>query len=132
MTVLEPLAARLTSASVATTAVNLFLGIMPDTPDACVALFEYAGEAPLEVMQSNTATLEQPSIQVMTRGARNDYPAALALIESVRDTLTAITDETISGVRFLRVHNLSSVNALGTDDKDRPEFSLALRAVVER
>lgn len=132
MSVLEALADRLNSASVAVTATNLFLGLMPDTPDLCVALYEYAGAPPMEVMRSNDATLEQPSIQVMTRGSRNDYPAARALIESVRDTLTGITDETISGVRFLRVSNLSAINALGTDDKDRPEFSLALRAVVER
>jgi hypothetical protein len=132
MSVLEALADRLNSASVAVTATNLFIGLMPDTPDACVAIYEYAGAPPMEVFRSNDATLEQPSIQVMTRAGRNDYPTARALIESVRDTLTAITDETISGVRFLRVTNQSAINALGTDDKDRPEFSLALRAVVER
>lgn len=132
MSVLEALADKLATASVATIATNLFIGIMPDTPDLCVALYEYAGAPPMEVLRSNTATLEQPSIQVMTRGARNDYPAARTLIKNVRDTLCGITDETISGVRFLRVSNLSAINALGTDDKDRPEFSLALRAVVER
>lgn len=132
MSVLEALADRLTSASVATTATNLFIGLLPDTPDVCVALYEYAGGAPIEVMRNNTATLEQPSIQVMVRASRNDYPTARTLCENVRDTLTNITDETISGVRFLRVHNLTGINALGTDEKDRPEFSLSLRAVVER
>jgi len=132
MSVLEALADRLASASVAVTASTMFIGIMPDTPDLCVALYEYAGAPPLEVLRSNTATLEQPSIQVMTRGSRNDYPGARALMEHVLDTLCAITDETISGVRFLRVSNLSAINALGTDEKDRPEFSLSLRAVVER
>lgn len=132
MSFLEGLASKLNTASVAVTASNMFIGIMPDTPDLCVALYEYAGTAPLEVMVDDTATLEQPSVQVMTRGARNDYPAARTLIENVRDTLCGITDETISGVRFLRVSNLSAINALGTDEKDRPEFSLSLRAVVER
>lgn len=132
MSVLVALAEKLNSASVAVTASNMFIGIMPDTPDLCVALYEYAGAAPLEVMRDDSATLEQPSVQVMTRGARNDYPAARELMVNVRDTLCSITDETISGVRFLRVHNQSSMNALGTDEKDRPEFSLSLRAVVER
>lgn len=132
MSVLVALAEKLNSASVAVTASNMFIGILPDTPDLCVALYEYAGAAPLEVMQDDSATLEQPSIQIMTRGARNDYPAARELMVNVRDTLCSITDETISGVRFLRVHNQSSMNALGTDEKDRPEFSLSLRAVVER
>jgi len=130
--ILESLADRLNSASVATTATNLFIGLMPDQPDLCAALYEYAGSAPLEVLRDNTATLERPSIQVMCRGARNDYPTARSLIEAIRDTLTAITDETITGVRFLRVNQISSINALGTDDNDRPRFTLSLQAVVER
>lgn len=132
MSVLEALADKLQSASVAFSASNMFIGLMPNTPDRCVALYEYAGASPMEVMRSNTATLERPSIQIMVRSSRNDYPNAQTLIKQVRDTLSSITDETISGVRFLRVHNLSSINALGTDENERPEFSLAMQAIVER
>lgn len=129
---LEALADRLQSASVAFVAQNLFIGLMPDKPDLCVALYEYSGASPLEVMRDDAATLERPSVQVMVRGGRNDYPTARALIESVRDTLTAITNQSIGSERFLRVNNLSSINALGVDDNDRPQFSLALQAVIER
>lgn len=129
---LEALADKLNSASVATTATNLFIGLMPSSPDACVALYEYAGSPPIEVMVSNDATLERPSVQVITRAGRNDYPTARTLIENVRNTLTGITDETVSGVRFLRVNQISSINALGVDDNDRPRFSLSLQIVVER
>lgn len=129
---LEALADKLNSASVATTATNLFIGLMPSSPDACVALYEYAGSPPLEVMVDNDATLERPSVQVITRAGRNDYPTARTLIENVRNTLTGITDETVSGVRFLRVNQISSINALGVDDNDRPRFSLSLQIVVER
>jgi hypothetical protein len=129
---LEALADRLGSASVAFAGSDLFLGLMPDKPDLCVAIYEYAGAQPLEVMVDNTATLERPSIQVMTRASRNDYPTAKALMEAVRDTLTAITNETISGDRFLRVNQISSINALGVDDNDRPRFTLSLQAVLER
>jgi hypothetical protein len=129
---LEALADRLVSASVGVLAQNLFIGLMPTTPDACITLYEYAGSPPMEVFQDNAATLEMPSVQVMTRAARNDYPAAKALMESVRDTLTAITDETISGVRFLRVNQINSINYLNTDDNDRPRFTLSLQVVMER
>lgn len=132
MSVLEALADRLQSASVAFSASNMFIGIMPNSPDRCVSLYEYSGSAPMEVLRDDSATLERPSIQVMVRASRNDYPTARAFMEDVRDTLTAITDETISGIRFLRVHNLSSINALGTDENERPEFSLSLQAIVER
>lgn len=129
---LEALADRLQTASVATPGANLFIGLMPNSPDVCVALYEYAGEQPLEVMVDNTATLERPSVQVMARATRNDYPTARQLIEDVRDTLTAITNEEISGVTFLRVNQNSSINAVGTDDNDRPLFTLSLTTVVER
>jgi len=129
---LEALADRLQTASVATPGVNLFIGLMPNSPDVCVALYEYAGEQPLEVMVDNAATLERPSVQVMARATRNDYPTARQLIEDVRDTLTAITNEEISGVTFLRVNQNSSINAVGTDDNDRPLFTLSLMTVVER
>lgn len=129
---LEALAARLQSASVATPGNDLFIGILPESPDVCVALYEYAGAPPLEVFRDMDETLERPSVQVIVRASRNDYPTARELIKDVRDTLTDITDETISGVRFLRVNQISAINAVGTDDNDRPEFTLSLQAVVER
>jgi len=129
---LEALADKLQAASIATAGVDMFIGLMPSSPDVCVALYEYAGEQPLEVLRDNDATLERPSVQVMARASRNDYPTARALIESVRDSLTGITDETISGVRFLRVNQNSSINAVGTDENDRPLFTLSLLTVVER
>lgn len=130
--ILEALADRLTSASVATVGTNLFLGMMPDSPDLCVALFEYAGAPPLEVLRDNDATLERPGIQVLVRAGRNDYPIARDLTNTIRNTLTGITDEEISGVRFLRVSALSAVNSTGTDEKDRPQFTLSMQAVAER
>lgn len=129
---LEALADKLQSASVATVATNLFIGLMPNDPDVCMALYEYAGSPPLEVLVSNADTLERPSVQVITRAGRNDYPTAKTLIENARNALTGITDETISGVRFLRVNQISSINALGVDENDRPRFSLSLQVVVER
>jgi len=130
--ILEALADRLTSASVATVGTNLFIGLMPNSPDVCVALYEYAGSAPLEVFVNNDETLERPSVQVMVRATRNDYPTARALVENVRDTLTEIVNEEVSGVTFLRVNQNSSINAVGTDENDRPLFTLSLMTVVER
>ena len=129
---LEALADKLQSASVGTVATDLFIGLMPSSPDDCIAIYEYAGSPPLEVLVDNDATLERPSVQVITRAGRNDYPTARTLIENARNALTGITDETIDGVRFLRVNQISSINALGVDDNDRPRFSLSLQIVVER
>ncbi len=129
---LEAIADRLQAASIAFAANDLFLGIMPDKPDRCVAIYEYAGAQPLEVLVNDSATLERPSIQVMTRAARNDYPSARSLIQAVRNNLTTIANETISGDRFLRVNQISSINALGVDENERPRFTLSLQVVMER
>lgn len=129
---LEALADRLQAASVAFAAQDLFIGLMPDQPDRCLAIYEYAGAQPLEVLVDDMATLERPSVQLISRAGRNDYPTARALIESARNVLTAIANEEISGQRFLRVNQISSINALGVDENDRPQFSLSLQAVVER
>jgi len=106
--------------------------MMPNSPDECLAIYEYAGEAPMEVMIDDSATLERPSVQVMSRAGRNDYPTARTLIEAARDSLTAIVNETISGDTFLRVHALSAINALGVDENERPRFTLSMQVVIER
>lgn len=129
---LEALAARLESAGIATLATDMFIGMMPNSPDACLALYEYAGESPMEVLADDDATLEMPSVQVMARAGRNAYPAARALIVQARDELTSISNETIGGVRFLRVHALSAINGIGVDENERTRFTLSLQAVTER
>jgi len=129
---LEALATKLQLASVGTVAVDIFIGLMPNTPDACVALFEGPGQVPLEVMQSNSATLERPTVQVMVRGSRADYPGTRTKIVDVRDVLCGITDETLSGVRFLRVMSEGSMTPLGVDDNDRPQFAMTFSVMVER
>lgn len=130
--ILEALAERLQTDGVGTVGTSIFIGLMPSGPDACVALFEYAGEAPMEVFGSGGASVDLVSVQVMARAGRNDYPTAYSLMESVRDSLTAVTDETIETVRFLRVRELSGINAIGVEENDRPRFTLSLQAVVER
>lgn len=130
--ILEALADKLQTASVGTVATNVFIGLLPDQPDKCLSLYEYAGQAPYEVFRNEAATIEIPTVVVMTRGARNDYPAARQFAEDARDALCSIVDETISGVRFLRVAEASSINYVNTDDNDRPRFTVTLTAYVER
>jgi hypothetical protein len=130
--ILEALVDKLQTASVGTVATNVFIGLMPDQPDKVIALYEYAGQAPLEVFRNETATIEVPTVIVMARAARNDYPTARAFLEDARDALCGIIDETISNVRFLRVAEASSINYVNTDDNDRPRFTVSLTAYVER
>ena len=130
--ILEALADKLVSASVGSLANNIFIGLLPDQPDKCLALYEYAGEEPREVFRNEAASIEVPTVVVMARGARNDYPTARDFAVDARDALCAIVDETISGVRFLRVKETSSINYVNSDDNDRPRFTVTFTVYVER
>lgn len=130
--ILESLATRLEAQGVATRAVNLYLGILPETPDAVIGIFEYAGSPPVEVFDDSGASLDVPSVQVMVRAGRNDYVAGRNKMVAVRNALVDIANETIDGLRILRVAQLSSINALGMDKNDRPVFTMSLQATVER
>jgi len=129
---LPELASKLVSASVGTLATDLFLGMIPDKPDLCVALYEFSTVAPLETLGNMDATLERPGVQVLVRSGRNDYVSGRNKMVEVRNILTNITDETISGVRFLRVSPDSSINSIGVDENGRPKFTLTLSVVTER
>jgi hypothetical protein len=129
---LEELADKMATDGVGTVGTNIFIGIMPNSPDACLALYEYAGEGPMEAFNDGGVSLDVPSVQVMSRGGRMDYPAAKTLIVAARNSLTAVTNETLGTVRFLRVREMSAINTLGPDVNDRPLFTVSFQAVVER
>ena len=130
--ILEALADRLQAASVGIVGTDIFIGIMPSSPDVCIALYEYAGEPPMEAFRDGGASIDVPSIQVMVRASRNDYPTARSKIVAVRDNFSAVTNETSGSVVFLRVHELSSINALGVDENDRPRFTQSFQALAAR
>lgn len=129
---LPELASKLVSASVGVLAGDIFLGMIPDKPDLCIALYESSSLSPLETLANMDDTLERPSVQVLVRSGRDDYEDARNKIIQVRNVLTNITNETISGQTFLRVSANSSINAIGVDDNARPRFTLSLSVVMER
>jgi hypothetical protein len=109
---------------------NLFYGKMPETPDLCVAVYEYTGTPPHETMGSSAFVIDRPSIQVVVRAGRDDYPSARNLAQDLRILLAAVTDTTISGLRVLRLASTGSVVSLGTDDLDRPRIAFNLDCFV--
>jgi hypothetical protein len=111
---------------------NIFLSKMPDSPDYCITLYEYEGMAPQESFGGNPFDIEMPRIQVIVRGARDDYPTARDGVNTIRELLADITDVTISSTKVLRVASLGSTIPLGLDDKDRPRIAANFQAYVER
>lgn len=119
MALLDALGTYLQSQGVGTLATDIFLGRMPDTPDACVVLIEDTGNGPMHVLGASAYAVQRPRIRAFARAARNDYPAARTKAEAVRTALGAIRDTTLSGVTFLCVNTTSDLYPLMRDGDDR-------------
>jgi len=123
MTVLEAVGDYLQAEGVGTLGTDLFLAVMPESPDACVCVYETQGFAPQETMGAAAFAVDRPGLQVICRGGRGDYPAARDAAVSVRNLLAALLETTVSGVHILRVSADGGVLPMGEDQNGRPMVS---------
>jgi hypothetical protein len=130
--ILEALGDYLVTNSLGTLGTNIFLGKMPASPDYCITIYEYEGQQPKESFGTTAYDIDMPRIQVVVRGARDDYPTARDGAKTVRDLIAAISNVTISSTKVLRVASLGALIPLGLDDKDRPRIAANFQAYVER
>jgi hypothetical protein len=119
MAILDALGAYLVSQGQGTLATNIFLDRAPETPDACVTLYESAGGGPDHTFGAGVYAIDHQRIRVICRAARNDYPAARDKAVAVRAVLGAIRDTTLSGVKVLTMLATSEVYPLNRDGDDR-------------
>lgn len=131
MTVLEDAADYLEDGGVATVGADLFLSMMPPTPDVCIALHEYSGMAPRDHMGGGGVSLELPRLQAVCRAGRGDYPAARDAAIAVSRRLAAVVDVSWPSGRVLRIVPAGSVNDLGRDEKDRPIVSVNFEVMCD-
>lgn len=117
---LEAIGNALQTAGVGTLGSTLFLSTMPETPDACVAVYEYEGMEPDFTMGTGLYAIQRPRIQVKARGLREDYPGTRDKANAARDALSAVINQTLSGVHFIRISPSGSTMPLGLDQNDRP------------
>lgn len=119
MAILDALGAYLQAQGQGTVATDIFLARMPQTPDACVTLYENQGIGPDHTFGAGVKAIDHQRIHVYCRAARNDYPAARTKAENVRAVLGAIRGTTLSGVVILSVLSTSELYPLQRDDDDR-------------
>lgn len=130
MTVLEAIGDYLQAQGEGTLGTDIFLGRMPDTPDACVGVYEAAGSLPEMTFGSSGLAIDRPIIQVMCRAGRDDYPTARDKADTIRDLLAGITNTTLGAFTVLRIEPSGSVNPIGPDEKDRPLVSVNFNVMV--
>jgi hypothetical protein len=123
--VLTEISAYLKGQGIGTPGTDIFLGLMPDQPDNCIALFEYAGSPP--DLHWNG---EYPGLQVRVRGT--SYAAARTKIEQIRDLLHGLHDKKLSGTRYLLIKARGSPEVLKRDNNNRVELFVNFEIIKER
>jgi hypothetical protein len=131
-TILESVGDYLVTNSLGTLGTDLFLGTLPESPDACVAVYENSGTPPSFTMGTGGIVIDYPMLQVICRAGREDYPTARDKADTIRNLLASVLESTISGVHIMRIEPMGSVNPLGVDPKYRPLVSVNFRCLVRK
>ncbi len=108
---------------------NLYLSMMPDTPDICAALYSLTTDSPYFTMNGSTSqpVLENPRIQLYVR--HSSYATGEALVYTTWQQMTEVSDDTLSGVNYLRLQALGSPEFLERDSNHNVIFTATFQAM---
>lgn len=120
MALLDEIGTYLQTGGIGTLGTNLFLSMLPDSPDVCVVVHEYGGSDGEYVFGATGAQVERPRFQVMARAAADDYASARTKIQSVYTLLDAVVETSLSGKRYHRIRALAPPFFVERDDQRRP------------
>jgi hypothetical protein len=107
--------------SLGTMGTNLFIGAVPPTGILTALLTQYSGQV-IETQKSGIS-IHQPSLQVRVIGVPEDYATPLAHITAIQNALSTISNQTLSGIQFLRVRPITSIISLGSNENLEYEFT---------
>jgi hypothetical protein len=122
--VLREIGTYLATKSIGTVGTDIFLGLMPDQPDNCIALFEYAGSPPDLHWDG-----EYPGLQVRVRN--KSYATARTKIGEVMEKLHGLHEQTLSGTRYLLIKARGSPEVLKRDNNNRVELFVNFEIIKE-
>lgn len=130
---LDDIAAYLQGEGIGTIGTTLFKGSIPeDAPlvavhDALVALMETPGLPSSHVHTRAQASFEQPTLQVVIRGAPYGYPAARQKAQDAFEALDGVANVVLGTGAYLWILALQSPFWLRTDELQRPYFVFNVR-----
>jgi len=130
VTVLEAVGDYLVTQGQGTLGTNLFLSVLPESPDACVAVLESEGGSPMYFLGAGGIAIDSPNLQILVRAGRDDYPTARDKADTIRKLLAGLTNVTVSGIHIMRIESIGSVGLVGLDEKSRPIVSANFRCMV--
>jgi hypothetical protein len=95
----------------------------PITPDRAIRVMISGGNAPALNLDGNV-TYDQPTVQVMVRGKREDRQAAEEKARAIRDELHGLRDEAWGGSQYIQIWARGDILAAGQDERERPFYSV--------
>lgn len=98
---------------------NLFISVLPDSPDECVGIFDSGGLTP-EV----NYTYEYCDLQIRVRGNIFCYKNSYILAKNISSYLHGKTERTINLTRYILIKMITEPVFLGLDENKRPLFSI--------
>ncbi|MFZ5852311.1 MAG: minor capsid protein [Actinomycetota bacterium] len=132
MTVLEVAGDVLEAAGAGVYGTSLFLGEMPADPDVCTAVAEFEGTAPAETFRDGRS-VGRPRVQVICRGAAEDYAGPRDAAVAARAALLAAGPVTTGDLTVLRFAPAGSgVLPLGPDQAGRHRVAVTFIAWTEQ
>ena len=107
---------------------DLYLSLLPESPDNCAVLLEDGGSSPVFTMGSvNIPQMERPELQIIVRNT--SYTTGRALADELFRLLTAISNEDINGVLYQRIEAIASPALYERDDNRRSLFTVNFTVV---
>jgi hypothetical protein len=106
---LSEIATYLAGQSIGTVDTDLFVGFMPDAPESCVYLDEYAGSPP--EWTADGKKLMNPGLQIVARGTV--YSTTRAKLQAIEDLLDGITNTTIGASFYVSIWAGQSIIPMG-------------------
>lgn len=130
MGVLEEVGQKLEDLGVGTLGADLFLGNLPEAPPACAAVYETGGLAPEMGFGAPGVKIQTPGLQLVFRGAAEDYATPRARAAAAYAGLAAVQAETLSGTFFHWIHPQQEPFLMDRDESERP--LIAFNVLVEK
>jgi len=98
---------------------NLFLSLMPEDPDVCMAVYEQAGVQP--VITFGATQITQPAMQVITR--HTSYETGRVDAQEMFEIFVDIAEQTINSNTYHRIAPIASPAMYQRDNNNRVLFS---------
>ena len=119
-------AGLINSQSIATSGTDLFVGRTPTSPYKCVVVMDSGGAAP-----NPKWARDDPDIQIIVRGDRNNYSDAYDLALSIKNYLLGLELQTVGTKIYARFIMRSDITFIHYDENNCPVFTMNWRLTVD-